>query len=201
MNRVIATAALLALTGAWTAANADDENDSGFYVGAGIGQFNVKIDDVDDTDEAVQSLDDSDKSWKFFAGYRFNPYIALEGAYIDFGGPSDTFQNSDASGSSGDYEVSLSGFAPYVIGTLPLGPVELFAKVGYYFYDVDINTDLDDLNGDVLDSSSSDEDLLYGFGIGATFFEHLNARLEYEKIDSDAVDDADALWLSAAWRF
>ena len=119
----------------------------------------------------------------------------------DFGGPSDTFQNSDASGSSGDYEVSLSGFAPYVIGTLPLGPVELFAKVGYYFYDVDINTDLDDLNGDVLDSSSSDEDLLYGFGIGATFFEHLNARLEYEKIDSDLVDDADALWLSAAWRF
>jgi hypothetical protein len=42
---------------------------------------------------------------------------------------------------------------------------------------------------------------LYGFGVGMTFFERLNARLEYEKIDSDFVDDADALWLSGQWRF
>jgi len=197
MNRVIATVALLALTGAWTAAHAQ-ENDRGFYVGAGVGKFNVKIDDVDDTDEAVQKLDDDDNSWKLFGGYRFNPYIGVELAYIDFGGPEDSIESS---GSSGDYKVEISGFAPYVIGTLPLGPVELFAKAGYYFYDVDISADLDDLGGNVFESSDSDEDFLYGFGVGATFLEHLHARLEYEKIDSDAVDDADALWLSAAWRF
>jgi hypothetical protein len=197
MNRVIATVALLALTGAWTAAHAQ-ENDRGFYVGAGVGKFNVKIDDVDDTDEAIQKLDDDDNSWKLFGGYRFNPYIGVELAYIDFGGPEDSIESS---GSSGDYKVEISGFAPYVIGTLPLGPVELFAKAGYYFYDVDISADLDDLGGDVFESSDSDEDFLYGFGVGATFLEHLHARLEYEKIDSDAVDDADALWLSAAWRF
>jgi hypothetical protein len=34
-----------------------------------------------------------------------------------------------------------------------------------------------------------------------TFFEHLHGRLEYEKIDSNVVDDADAIWLSGAWRF
>ena len=110
-------------------------HESGFYVGGGVGQFNVQIDDIDDTDEAIERLDDDDTSWKLFAGYRFNPYISIEAAYIDFGGPSDSF---DASGSSGDYKVELSGFAPYVVGTLPLGPVELFAKVGYYFYDVDL---------------------------------------------------------------
>lgn len=197
MNRVIATATLLALTGGWTAA-AHADNEKGFYVGGGVGQFNVKIDDVDDTDEAIERLDDDDTSWKLFAGYRFNPYISLEAAYIDFGGPSDTFE---ANGSSGDYQVELSGFAPYVIGTLPLGPVELFAKAGYYFYDVDVTADLDDLGGDVFSSSDSGEDLLYGFGVGATFFEHLHARLEYEKIDSNDVDDADAIWLSGAWRF
>ncbi len=196
MNRLITTATLLALTGAWTAAQA--ENESGFYVGGGVGQFNVQIDDIDDTDEAIERLDDDDTSWKLFAGYRFNPYISIEAAYIDFGGPSDSF---DASGSSGDYKVELSGFAPYVVGTLPLGPVELFAKVGYYFYDVDLSVDLDDLGGDVFQSSDSDEDLLYGAGIGMTFFEHLHARLEYEKIDSSSVDDADAIWLSGAWRF
>ncbi len=198
MNRVIATATLLALTGAWSGAQAADGNDRGFYVGAGVGQFNVKIDDIDQTDEAIERLDDDDNSWKLFGGYRFNPYLSLEVAYIDFGAPEDRFE---ASGSSGDYKIELSGFAPYIIGTLPLGPVELFAKAGYYFYDVDVTADFDDLGSDVFKTSDSDEDFLYGFGIGATFFEHLNARLEYEKIDSDAVDDADALWLSAAWRF
>jgi opacity protein-like surface antigen len=197
MNRVIATATLLALSGMWSAAHAQ-ENDRGFYVGAGVGQFNVKIDDIDDTDDAIERLDDDDASYKLFAGYRFNPYLSLEAAYIDFGEVNDEFRGS---GSSGDYRLKVSGFAPYVIGTLPLGPVELFAKAGYYFYDVDVRADLDDIGGDVFSSSSSEEDFLYGAGVGMTFFDHLNARLEYEKIDSDAVDDADALWLSAAWRF
>jgi Outer membrane protein beta-barrel domain len=199
MNRVMATVTMLAMLGGWTAAaTAQDENERGFYVGGGVGQFNVKIDDIDDTDEAIQSLDDDDTAWKFFAGYRFLPYLAVEAAYIDFGGPSDTFETS---GSSGDYTAELSGFAPYVVGTIPLGPVELFGKVGYYFYDVDLTVDLDDLGDDVFQSDSSEEDLLYGAGIGVTFFEHINARLEYEKIDSDLVDDADAIWLSGAWRF
>ncbi|HEY5810899.1 MAG TPA: outer membrane beta-barrel protein [Povalibacter sp.] len=196
MNRVITTATLLALSGVWTAVHAD--NDKGFYAGAGIGQFNVKIDDIDDTDDAIERLDDDDTAWKLFGGYRFNPYLSVEAAYIDFGAPSDRF---DTSGSSGDYKVELSGFAPYIIGTLPLGPVELFAKAGYYFYDVDVTADFDDLGDDVFSSSDSGEDFLYGVGIGATFFDHLNARLEYEKIDSNDVDDADALWLSGAWRF
>jgi hypothetical protein len=143
-------------------------------------------------------LDDDDTAWKAFVGWRFNPYIALELSYVDFGNPNG---RATASGSSGDYQVDLSGFAPYVIGSFPLGPVELFAKAGYYFYDVDLKADFDDpLHPDV-DSSKSDEDFVYGFGVGITFFEHLHARLEYEKIDSDALDDADAIWASGAWRF
>ena len=143
-------------------------------------------------------LDDDDTAWKLFGGYRFNPYISLELAYVDFGGPSD---RATASGSSGDYKVELSGFAPYIIASYPLGPVEVFGKAGYYFYDIEVDADFDDLSDDVFDSDSSGDDFLYGFGVGMTFFDHLHARLEYEKIDADDVDDADALWLSGAWRF
>ena len=174
------------------------ENDEGFYIGGGIGQFNVKIDDVDQTDEAIESLDDDDNAWKAFVGWRMNPYFALELAYIDFGRPSDQFETG---GTSGNYTVDLSGFAPYLIGTIPIGPVELFGKVGYYFYDIDLNVNIDDPTFPDVDGGASDEDLLYGFGVGMTFFERLNARLEYEKIDSDLIDDADALWLSGQWRF
>jgi hypothetical protein len=174
------------------------ENDEGLYIGGGIGQFNVQIDDLDETDEAVETLDNDDNAWKAFVGWRMNPYFALELAYIDFGGPNDRFEGE---GSSGDFTVDISGFAPYLIGTIPIGPVELFGKVGYYFYDIDFEVDIDDPTFADVDGGASDEDLLYGFGVGMTFFERLNARLEYEKIDSDFVDDADALWLSGQWRF
>ena len=45
-----------------------DENDEGFYLGGGVGQFNLKLDDVDQTDDAIERLDDSDTAWKAFAG-------------------------------------------------------------------------------------------------------------------------------------
>jgi hypothetical protein len=202
MNRsVVLAMAVAASAGALACSSAfaqGVENDEGLYIGGGIGQFNVKIDNLDETDEAVETLDDDDNAWKAFVGWRMNPYFALELAYIDFGRPSDRF---DASGTSGDFEVDLSGFAPYLIGTIPLGPVELFGKVGYYFYDIDFRVDVDDPTFPDVDGGASDEDLLYGFGVGMTFFERLNARLEYEKIDSSFIDDADALWLSGQWRF
>jgi OOP family OmpA-OmpF porin len=197
MNRSLLAVMVLAIGGATSVSYAQD-NSSGFYVGAGVGQFNVNIDDIDQTDNAIEKLDDDDAAWKAFVGYRINPYIALEAAYIDFGTPN---SRSSASGSSGDYRVGISGFAPYVIGTIPVGPVEIFGKLGYYFYDVDLRVDIDDPLKPDVDSSKSDEDLLYGVGVGMTFFDHLNARLEYERIDSDVLDDADALWLSASWRF
>lgn len=172
------------------------ENDSGFYVGGGVGQFNLKLDDVDQTDEAIERLDDDDTAWKAFVGWRMNPMFALELAYVDFGGPSDRFETS---GSSGDFQAEISGFEPSLVATFPVGPVELFGKVGYLFYDVDASVDLD--NGPDFDSSSSENDFTYGGGVGMTFFGRLNARLEYQRIDSSVVDDADAFWFSGAWRF
>jgi hypothetical protein len=201
MNRAVVLAMMVAGASAGSLASSSAfaqgvENDAGFYVGGGVGQFNLKLDDVDETDEAIERLDDDDTAWKAFVGWRMNPYFAVEVAYVDFGRPSDRFETS---GSSGDFAADISGFAPYVIGTVPVGPLELFGKIGYYFYDVDASVDLD--NGPDFDSSSSEQDLSWGGGIGMTFFERLNARLEYERIDSDRIDDADAFWFSGQWRF
>jgi OmpA-OmpF porin, OOP family len=190
-----ASAGSLACSSAF--AQGPDENDEGFYLGGGVGQFNLKLDDVDQTDEAIQSLDDSDTAWKAFAGWRMNPYFSLEVAYVDFGTPSQ--RTTTASGSGGDFSASISGFEPSILGTIPLGPVELFGKVGYLFYDVDASVDLD--NGPGFDSSSSEQDFTYGGGVGMTFFQRLNARLEYQRIDSDVIKDSDAFWFSGAWRF
>jgi opacity protein-like surface antigen len=198
MNRAIVAATLIAL-GTGSAFAQSPENDEGLYLGLGYGQFNVNVDDIDDTDEAIQRIDDDDNAWKAFVGWRLNPYFSFELNYVDFGNPSDRFETS---GSSGDYQIELSGFQPAVYGTFPLGPVELFGKLGYYFYDVNLDVDFDIGDDDeFLDSDTSEEAWSYGFGVGATILERLAVKLEYEKIDADALDDLDAIWLSGAWRF
>src|SRR5690606_22076226 len=96
-----------------------------------------------------------DSAFKVFFGWRINRFIALETAYIDLGNPRGNF---DASGSSGEYEVELAGFAGYLIGSLPLGGFELSAKAGYYFHDVDLTVVLANVgpgDGDVIDSSDN----------------------------------------------
>lgn len=196
MSRVIAAAALSLL--AIGQVSAQTENESGIYFGGGVGQFNLEIDGLDGVDEAIDGLDADDSAWKAFVGWRMNPYISLEAAYLDFGRPKDRFT---ATGSSGDYTVELSGFAPYVVATVPAGPVELSGRVGYYFYDVKTRADFDDITADVFTSDTSGEDLVYGVGAGLTLFERLNARLEYEIIDVERAKDANAFWLSGSWRF
>ena len=184
--RLTTTLAAAVLACGMTAAHADNER--GLYLGVGVGQFNVEVDDIDTTDELEAAFDSDDTVFKVFGGWRFNPFIGVELDYIDLGGPEDTVENVKV-------KAEINGVAPYLIGTLPIGPIEGFVRVGYYFYDVEISGE--DL-GSVDDSG---EDLVYGVGFGLTLFEHLHARLEYEIIDVSEVDDANAIWLSGAWRF
>lgn len=196
MKRAIMSSAMLLALGSGAAYAQSPENDEGFYVGGGVGQFDLEIDGLDGTDEALTRLDDDDTAWQAFVGYRLNPYIALQAAYVDFGAPEDEFETS--TGDHGKFGAELSGFAPSVIGILPLGPVELSATLGFYFYDLEITGDIDDPD---VDTDDSGEDVFYGVGIGATFLERLHAKLAYEKIDIEQADDSNAFWLTGQWRF
>ena len=53
--------------------------------------------------------------------------------FVDFGDASG-FVSTSARGSS-----DVQGIAPSIVGTLPLGPVELFARAGMMFYEIDLN--------------------------------------------------------------
>ena len=124
ITAVLAVAALAAAS----AAQAQD-NESGFYAGGGVGKFDVKIDDFDDVDDTIDAYDSDDTAWKAFAGWRMNPYLAFELAYVNLGSPDDEILPDT------DLTVETDGFAPYVVGTLPIGDwFEVFAKAGYYWY-------------------------------------------------------------------
>ena len=188
---ITAALALVALASA-AGAQAQD-NESGFYAGAGVGTFNVKIDNFDDIDDTIDRYDSDDTAWKAFAGWRMNPYLGFELAYVNLGSPDDEILP--------DVELTTEtdGFAPYVVGTLPLGDwFELFAKVGYYWYDTEarLTTPLGTAS-----NSESNETFTWSAGAGVNVFEHFNFRLEYEQFDFDEADDASALWLTGAFRF
>lgn len=74
----------------------------------------------------------------------------------------------------------------------------MLARVGYF-----INTTEFKLlsGGDRIEVSSSQDSITFGAGVGTLLGRHINLRLEYERLDPDEFDDADALWLTAAWRF
>jgi OOP family OmpA-OmpF porin len=194
VRRLLVSALVVAV-----AAPAFANNPSGPYVGGGFGQFDLHIENLNDVGQAVTTIAHSnDDAWKVFAGWRFNPYIALEGAYIDLGKPGGGYADS---GSDGRYNVSFDGFAPTVIGSIPLGPVELFAKAGYYYYDVKLNVNVNSVDTAHVESSHERADFLYGGGVGVTIANHLHLRGEYEQINLADYHSSDALWLTAAWRF
>jgi OmpA-OmpF porin, OOP family len=193
--KITAAISALVLAAAIPAAYAQEQEEvSGFYVGGGVGQFNAGIDNVDDVDATVDDWEDDDTAYKFFAGYRLNRFLAFELDYVNLGEPSGNVVpgfNVDA---------SVDGFAPYVVGTLPLGPYfEAYGRLGYYFYDATVGR-TDTLDNRV-EFDEESQDLVWGAGIGANIGEKLNLRFEYERFDLEGLDDSDALWLTAAWRF
>ena len=203
VRRSLASAlAVLVALGIWhSAAAADEENPSGFYIGAGVGQSTVKVDNLEGVGDVLEDLDANATAWKIVLGWRFNPFIAIETNYIDLGAPDGDF---DATGSSGHYKIELAGFAANVTGTIPIGIFEISGKLGYYWHDADLRVNFDNIgpnNGNVLNGSSNGEAATYGVGAGVTFFGHLNTKVEYEYYDIDDVDSSYALWLTGAWRF
>jgi len=160
-----------------------DEN-SGLYLGVGLGDFSTEISSLDDVD--LDFDEDSDAS-RIFAGWRFNRVLAVQLDYFDFG-------DSSAATDLLDIRTDAKGIAPSVVATLPLGPVELFARAGWLFYDLEV-----DAGGDRIFDESQD-DFTYGGGVGLTLRERLALRAAYQVIDVSENEDAKAVWITPAWR-
>ena len=188
MTAALAVAALAAAQGAKA-----QDNESGIYAGGGVGSFDVEIDDFDDVDSTIDRYDSDDTAWKAFVGWRVSPHLAFEAAYVNLGSPDDEII-PDA-----DLTLETDGFAPYIVGTIPIGDwFELFAKAGYFWYDSEAR--ISTVVGDVTEDDS-DSTFTWSAGAGVNVFERVNIRLEYEQFDFDETDDSTALWLTGAWRF
>jgi len=200
----IAAAAAIALSvGVVGLARATDTEPSGpasgLYVGAGWGRFNLDPENISDVGTGLVNITKAhDDAFKITAGYRFMPYFALDGNYIDFGTPKSTFYTS---GSDGNYKLHASGFAPMGVVTLPLGPFEVFGKASWLFSNNNVKVYLNQPGQQVFQSIHSSSDFMWGGGLGFTFFRHFNINAEYDRVNVQNAHNSDALWLAAQWRF
>jgi hypothetical protein len=165
--------------------------DFGFYIGGSLGiGFIESADDLDIGDEIEAfDIDDDDFAWKAFVGFQFLPWLGVEGGYVDFGEAGDTTPTLAVT-------TEIDGWNAFLVGRLPVGPVDIFGKVGVIFWDVEF--DIDDGLGDAF--SSDGEDLAYGVGASINFG-NLGIRAELELYDIDAVDDLFMLSAGLVYHF
>ncbi len=157
--------------------------DSGFMIGASIGESNL---------DSELNLDDDDMAYKVMAGYIFDlPVVdfGVELAYVDIGGGSEDL----GGGVTADVDATaLTGFG--TVG-VDFGMFGFFGKLGVVDWDLDVSA------AGLGSGSESGTDTAYGLGMRLTF-SSVEVRAEYELFDiEDANDEIDMLSVGVVWRF
>jgi hypothetical protein len=169
--------------------------DPAIYLGGGVGQYHVKVDDNSYTPPAGAtaeatlggSYQDSPAVWRVFAGYQFGkfvdskwmPNIAVQADYLWYSTGSDHVPtgNPNSTSVSGDgYEVSLRPSYPLASW------VDIFARVGYQWYNIDVKTQY------IKGQSDSNNELMYSGGFAFHFTPHLGLTTEYEVVNVSSGD-------------
>ena len=186
----------------------------GFYIGIGGGSGQVTTKDIlvavpQGTTRKI--VDESETSYKLFAGYRFGRFFAIEGTWQDFQDP-DPFGTgiNDGNGNEilGNVETSSLQIAVVPALSLADGAFEIFGRLGVSVVDEElkftgtpppmaipqeINTDSDGTN------------TLLSYGIGAQLNLGANRnfiiRAEWEQTQSEVADRYDYVGVSIGFKF
>ncbi|MFY0991751.1 outer membrane beta-barrel protein [Halomonas sp. C05BenzN] len=206
MKRLIATAALATLVATPAFAQSyPGVPDEGPYLGAGIGHAKLDFDIEGfyrDLGFPNVSSDDTDVSYKLFAGYQFNPYFAVEAGYVDFGSFT---ASSTATDFSGNAKLSVDGFTAALVGKLPIqSGFSVYGKLGMVAWDADLKESASFMGMSA--SASYGEDGTDPFyGIGAEYVvDQIMMRAELERYDiSESGEDftIDMISASIGYRF
>jgi outer membrane immunogenic protein len=163
--------------------------ESGFYLGGSVGSTTISA-DVPDGSGGEFAFDENDFSWKAFGGYNFGLAVidlGIEAGYVDLGGPSTTLLGEEVG-------LELAGWDVFGLAGVQLGPIGVFAKAGYFTWDVDAL-----IAGQV---AGTDDGSDPAYGVGAKFaLGSVQVRGEYEYFDVDGSSDVYMLSVGLVWSF
>lgn len=159
----------------------------GWYVGFGFGYSDDK------------GLDDNGDGFKIFGGYRFNKFIALEGALVSLGedlGPSDFIKD---------------GISVQAVGIWPVAKrVELLGKAGFFSWEERVinknQFDCSDFGGGFIcveDQDKVDDGTTGTFGLGLNYHisKRWSLRAEWERFIDVGEGDVDMISIGSFYRF
>ena len=232
IKRVMCGLGLLAL-----APHAIAEVDRGFYLGVGVGESTYKDLSQDEFDDIVvssfigagapvisgnSSFEDGATSLAIFAGYRFNPYIAVEGGYINLGATEYRFSGQvNPPGPTSSIPASLSmdiestGITLSGLGSIPLTSIfDLHGRLGFFISDTELKVRTNIEASTASESETLDSESVF-FGVGGAFHigNHFTVSLDWTRYDNvgdededddpdtEAGIDIDLLSVSASFRF
>jgi len=191
-------------------ANADN---SGWYIGANVGQSRADIDDQRIKNDLQRqgftatsiTENEQDFGYKLFGGYQFNQYFALEGGYFDLGKFDFTANTFPVGTLKGD--IKLRGLNVDAVGLIPFtAKLSGFGRVGLNYAEA-----RDTFRGSglvhVTNPNPREKAFNYKFGLGLQYAltPSLAARLEAERYRiNDAVGnegDIDLISVGLLYRF
>jgi OOP family OmpA-OmpF porin len=157
--------------------------ESGFYLGASVGQAKVK-DFCTDLAGFVGSCDDKDTAWKIIGGYQFNRNLGVEAGYTDLGRAS---LNGTVLGVPVSARAKAKGFELLGVGTLPLNEqFALYAKAGLFRWDVDTSVTAAGITAAIGDKGT---DFTFGVGVKYNLTRNAAVRFEFQRYN-DVGNDA-----------
>lgn len=186
---ILAILGVAALAAAAPAAAQDQYR--GFYVGGSVGMVQYK-DTCDDMQAlGATSCDREDAGFRFFAGYSFSRYFALEGAYVNLG-------NTAAAAPGTVFDADTHGVDLTTVLTVPLfDRLSAFGKIGLYR----LRTTIESTGGR---SGETDSGFTYGLGVGYDLG-RFGIRFEWTRYDNIRAiageDSADVASVGALFRF
>jgi OOP family OmpA-OmpF porin len=137
------------------------------YVGANYGFYKSGTGDYDEERDL----------WEVYAGLALHKYFGVEVNYADVG---------DLTSEAAD--VGIEGWGASVVGQLPVtDSFSLYAKLGQFFYDAEV--DLDEL-----DATYDGDEPFYTIGAGFSITDPVTVTLEYTRFNADVdIDQLDQL--------
>jgi len=136
----------------------------------------------------IDDVDDEDTGWKGIAGYRFAPFFGAELSYVDFG---ETDAPEDVIG--GPFRANAKALTAFGLGIVPVGPVELFGKLGGSRV-----KSRGRIGG--ADFSEADTKLAYGAGVQLAL-RNVGLRAEWEKFDTDTIGNLKVVSVGITYTF
>ncbi len=184
-----AAAAVMAIAAGAGVQAAEPSQGANWYLGFGAGQSRAKINDstltsvLSGTGASVATItrDEKEASYKFFAGYQYNSYLAFEGGVFNLGSYTFAATTTPAATVNGALKNTV-GSNLDVIGTLPLGSgFSLLARAGVQSSKT---RDLFSSGGLTLATTSPSKNLVsYKAGVGAAydFTKNIGVRADWER--------------------